>query len=199
MLPTNEKAAITMSLMNILIFGGSHPENNQYKNTHLYILSDEEIKEGDWYLTFQNNEVIGGARKCEDSSYNFTNCKKIIATTDKSLKISIDGNRGNLLPDVSFDIVLPQPPQQFIEYFVFEYNKGNIITEVMVEYNNDGKYFCGIKEQELKKPTLKINPDNTINIKPIKDSWSREEIIDDIEQAMIDGLTLAEYRDKWID
>ena len=23
---------------------------------------------------------------------------------------------------------------------------------------------------------LKVNPDNTINIKPIKDSWSREEV-----------------------
>jgi hypothetical protein len=54
-------------------------------NQHIYITSDEEIKEGDWYLTFTNNEVMGQPRKCEDTNWNFSHCKKIILTTDQDL------------------------------------------------------------------------------------------------------------------
>ena len=48
---------------------------------HYVVVDDSEIKEGDWYLTFQNNEVIGEPRKCEDSSYSFIHCKKITHST----------------------------------------------------------------------------------------------------------------------
>jgi len=54
-----------------------------------YIVSDETIKVGDWYLTFAfgsfSNNVIGAPRKCEDDSYNFTNCRKIM--TDKEVRL----------------------------------------------------------------------------------------------------------------
>jgi len=136
---------------------------------HIYITSDEEIKEGDWYcsptgIVSQHN----GTEKLPDG------WKKIIATTDKSLKI-------NLLEGIKHAPEnwreLPQIPQSFIEYFVDQYNKGNIITEVMVEYelgNISESYFDGEKE---KLPLhLKINPDNTINIKPSKDSWNIKEL-----------------------
>lgn len=46
---------------------------------YLLVVDDSEIKEGSWYLTFTNNVVMGKPRRCEDSSYNFTHCKKIIA------------------------------------------------------------------------------------------------------------------------
>jgi hypothetical protein len=66
-------------------------EFNETKNfrhinkQHIYITSDEEIKEGDWYLTFTNNEVMGQPRKCEDTNWNFSYCKKIILTTNQDL------------------------------------------------------------------------------------------------------------------
>ncbi len=48
--------------------------------TEKYILvcDDSEIRMGDWYLTFTNREVMGEPRKCEDTNWNFTHCKKII-------------------------------------------------------------------------------------------------------------------------
>ena len=50
-----------------------------------------------------------------------------------------------------------------------------------------------------KRLRLKVNPkDNTITIKKVKDSWNREEILNDIEQAIIQGLDIGQYRDKWI-
>jgi len=48
-------------------------------DNYLLVVDDSEIKEGDWYLTFTNNEVMGEPRKCEDTNWNFTHCKKIIA------------------------------------------------------------------------------------------------------------------------
>ena len=75
---------------------------------------------------------------------------------------------------------LPQPSQSFLEKYVKAYNEGKPITKVMVEYcysyrkNSDGNNI-GFPVHE---PTiLKINSkDNTITIKPIKDSWTREEV-----------------------
>lgn len=187
-----------------------------------------------------------------------TGYREILASTDKSLiKCPNKSIEFGCCDKPEFcevkQIITPQIPQSFIEHYISEYNKGNIITEVMVEYEfltmykgkldyndiilntecynydynkvykksklgrfhkgivkerftncngtfiteNGEKQFCTLKELYFNVP--KINSDNTINIKPIKDSWNRKEVIDDIEQAMIDGLTLAEYRDKWID
>jgi hypothetical protein len=105
---------------------------------HLYILSDDEIKEGDWCLFKQ---IIGSEYKLCKITYKFGNqltsllengnkqeeasqyYKKIIATTDESLG-------------------LPQPSQSFIEKFVEEYNKGNVITEVIWDclHNIEGSF-----------------------------------------------------------
>jgi len=38
-----------------------------------------------------------------------------------------------------------------------------------------------------KKLQLKVNPGNTINIKPIKDSWNREELLQYIKLAFEAG------------
>lgn len=60
-------------------------KTNKMKHTiiktenYLLVVSDEEIKVGDWYLTFVNEEVVGGPRKCEDVNWSFSHCKKIIA------------------------------------------------------------------------------------------------------------------------
>jgi hypothetical protein len=165
MLPTNEKAKVGMinlehynkegfklELIHYVTNGdGLHPQ-------HLYITSDEEIKEGDWvyseglHYVFQ---VLVFPLSAKDA-------KKIIATTDTSLN-------------------LPQPSQQLIEKYIEEYNKGNQIKEVMVEYET-----TQITKQEWFQEapyrvkydvnTLKVKSDNTITIRKTKDSWNREEV-----------------------
>ena len=147
---------------------------------HLYILSDEEIKIGDWgighakgingigtgyYVFKHDNSNIAKVNALAEGS------KKIIATTDKSLGLA-------------------SPSTSFIEKFVEEYNKDNVITDVMVEYEENliVTQTKPIIQHQGSKPVvvphkietqLKINPkDNTITIKKVKDSWSREEVID---------------------
>ena len=140
---------------------------------HLYIISDDKIKEDDW---------------CIDSDRNIFQHKnhfpvsigqrKIIATTNTLLKIEINSKRGDLLPDVSFDINLPQPSKQFIEKYIEEYNKGNVITDILVEYEY-------LLDDMVVLPywKLKVNPkDNTITIKKLKELYTKEELCQIVEK-----------------
>lgn len=100
---------------------------NLYGN-HLYILSDEAIKEGDWCINNNNNDTLYQPNCLGDNS----NWKKVIATTDTSLN-------------------LPLIPQNFIKLYIEQYNLGSIITEVKVEYENNNT--VNIKFIDLPKYT----------------------------------------------
>jgi hypothetical protein len=118
---------------------------------------------------------------------------KIIATTDIRIKnqMLLDG----------FDRIYPQPSQQFIEHFVNEYNNENIITDVLVEYEYRHDDSVPYPKTLDGKSVLKINPDNTINIKSIKDSWNREEVELLISKAIksVSPNPAKEYVNKWIE
>ena len=65
-----------------------------WKNQNIYITNDEEIKEGDWYITILDNEIVkadsftirimNDANKYSDTTYKNTHFK-IILTTDQEL------------------------------------------------------------------------------------------------------------------
>lgn len=199
MLPTNEKAKVGM--INFADFNrkGYQLELIHYitngeglKPQHLYIISDEEIKEGDWFISNPNTIVcsLTTIEKSEGITFNsndseriiskngtrqqyLSRCRKIITSTDSSLN-------------------LPQPSQSFIQKYIEEYNKGNIITDVMVEYEEwysakmpidfmdrldltqGMPIIDGTQTIELK---IKINSkDNTVTIKKVKNSWTKEEV-----------------------
>lgn len=97
---------------------------------------------------------------------NVNDCQKIIATTDTSLGIALI-------------------PQQFINYFIKQYNRGNAIKEVLVEYRRWTE-FNGNHSNTPTIDVLMVNPDNIINIKPIKDSWNRKEVIELLSKIRID-------------
>ena len=107
-----------------------------------------------------------------------TGYREVLATTDESLEPrNLYGNSG------LFKTKLPQPSQQFIEKFIEEYNRGNVITDVLIEYEliSNEEYFGNTVNPDYDVPyfdeKLKINPkDNTITIKKVKDSWNREEV-----------------------
>ena len=109
-----------------------------------------------------------------------------------------------ILSSTDASLGLPQPSQQFIEKYIEKYNKGNVITDVLVEY----EYLLDDRAV-LPYWNLKINTkDNTITIKKIKDSWNREEVIELCKQAFIDGTyaggfgpnekTINSETEKWI-
>ena len=193
MLPTNQKADVNSLLiqnnklsLSTKVFQDainrrveSNPDSSScIKNQHLYILSDDEIKEGDYFyypLINSVREYLGAEDNLEISRHKVS---KVIASTDMSLTHLV-GVGKNITSD------LPHPSQSFIEKYVEEYNKGNVITDVLVEYTHLCKN-CGMKMRdngciaECGKEYIEVlytNPkDNTITIKKVKDSWSKEEV-----------------------
>ena len=194
MLPTNEKASNIVKILKDTISYTTTENISGGNYQHLYITSNNEIKKDDWFIANQGVhqciEVVAGdypykiANKYNNNEIQYQSKnwlgKKIIATTDTSLE-------------------LPQPSKQFIQKYIEEYNKGNVITKVEVEHTYDnGEMFVPMNTQYLL-----INNDNTINIKPIKDSWSREEIMTLFRHFRTDMLPFGQVVDfelnSWIE
>lgn len=170
---------------NTLTWCVNHNEGvlKHYQPQHLYILSDEEIKKGDWFI--RDGKLYNEFKTSLTPSVTIfirlypnldlseqwrevylTDCKKIIATTDTSLATPKEKAGENVWTQQ-----LLQLQKSFIEHFISEYNKGSLIDKVKVEY-----YFT--HETNGDKPLCaKINPDNTIKVKTIKDSFTREDMI----------------------
>lgn len=169
MLPTNEKARICV--IKQLYYRGEDSQIDSLQNQHLYILSEDEIRKGDYYYTEARISEYG-IHLC-DSERLVQICKelkakKVIATTDKSLN----------LPGIS---------QSFIDKYIEKYNKGKVLKEVNVVYEEDlikvydntgehsGGYLDFNPDTNGYKPLIKS--DNTISIKKVKTSWNREEVV----------------------
>jgi len=198
----NLRGSKHLEYFNNKYFTQAYLKNSNLSSQHLYITSDEEIKDGDNILIIKShkdllkNDIIKYNSSIQ--SIDINNCKKIIATTDKSL----------IYKDKDDEILgrcqLPQPSTQFIKAYIEAYNNGKPITKVMVEYNE----FLEMNDPTGKYTTyeLKRDKDNTITIKSIKDSWSREEVINllhlfgvninDIEKQTVCPVN---YIDEWIE
>ena len=94
-----------------------------------------------------------------------TGYREVLATTDETLYLTFNNGKTDL------KFVLPQPSQQFIQKYIEEYNKGNIITNVLVEYEliSNEEYFGNTVNPDNDVPyfdeKLKINPkDKSLNI-----------------------------------
>lgn len=213
MLPTKEKAQLYLTPKGKLDIGDEHIGGEEYPTQHLYFLSDEEIKEGDWY--YQSNKFGNVIDKCDEKTFvartpdyvRQNGAKKIIATTDKSLKL-YEAETITRAPGFSLktdDICLPQPSPEFLKVFVREYNKGNQIEQVMVEYEAvPNEYDNPLTNPEGKedfpnsKWELKTNPiDNTICIKPIKDSWTRDEVSLLIRNTYVEAYEKGYSKSSW--
>lgn len=179
MLTANEKAKICLDYTKLTLHQTTLINCTQSWQ-HLYFLSDEEIKEGDYVIEDIGGVVYGPI----DRESIVENPKKIIATTDTSLRLTEIVKEDDSI-EFPYITSLPQPSQSFIQKFVEEYNKGNVITEVMVEYEWN-KTDKKIRQVEIFDDVLKINPkDNTITIRKIKDSWNRAEQTDVIEKYLL--------------
>ena len=189
MLPTDKAQDSIVDCSNKLqyfkgFFTQEYLKSQGKSSHHLYITSDDKIEVGDWYIDTQTNTVYRcDSHKESLSTDDFDEFKKIIATTDSKLK-------------------LPQPSQSFIE----EYCRKGGIDELDVEYEvtpslkTGDNYNIGGEVREVTDVWLgtndawyvstpnnhawscpielkpKLTSDNTINIHPIKDTWTRGEV-----------------------
>ena len=200
-----------------------------FRPQHLYILSDEEIKEGDWVLTKKYNNPVKANKFIKSIGWYYSNTlvndicsgKKIIATTDESLEIACkvechdcNGKGEQIMPYKDNGEICSRcsgtglednekpflrPSDDFLKAFVKAQGK---IDKVLVEYVDwcDYDNEIGLDKPDLR---LKVAPDNTITIKPIQEekvSWNKEEIIQLIVNAIYYGIdTNGNLSDKWIE
>ena len=206
MLPTDkEKGSLAKTPKNLLYQVNNHNKGiSDHIDQHLYIISDDEIKEDDWCLNISKNIIYQKDKLPMDIMW-----KKIITTTDTSLVYEKNLGYLTINPNTLDEyrvlqtetIKLPQPSQQFIEKYIESYNKNEVITNVLVEYevymqrqSNSGttRYILSKDNKSYDKvnfdrvPTLlgtKVNSkDNTITIKKLKDSWNRDEVVKLLEE-----------------
>lgn len=141
---------------------------------HLYLTSDEDIKEGDWFFNPATNEVLFASKDMlswnSDTTQQHKGWRKIIATTNPDLQIipkfyRSPENKNNNVPKI---------PQSLIEYFVQQ--QGNV-KEVLVEYETHNS------DVEL-ATNLSLTPSGKIIWKPVEEevyTWN------DIEKAYLIG------------
>ena len=89
-LPTDEPSRLLKDLVDVTYqFKKEVSYGNRFELPfNIYITSDEEIKEGDWWLNLKTNDVDKCTHKSEVLLYNsekYEYIKKIILTTDQDL------------------------------------------------------------------------------------------------------------------
>lgn len=149
-LPTNDIGADICQYIDLGRLAYRSSELAYHQNYHIYITSDEEVKEGDWCV--KGNElgkIVKGMYELRliinKVSFNFDHHKlfrrKVIASNDPLLK-------------------LPEPSQDFIKKYVAEDNKGNVIEDILVEYVELTNWRG--EERYVESTHPKINENNTI-------------------------------------
>ena len=188
MLPTKNESSLWINCENKLkihIKDRMCPGKQEFQ--YLYITLDEKLSKDEWYCSPMGIvSIYNGIEKLP------SNWRKIIATTDESLILN---------NNTAFAKLFPQLSQQFIQHYIEEYNKGNIITKVEIEYIADYES----NSMSIGSPELKITSHNTINIKPIKDIYNRKEVIKLLndfgehvcEQLLGHKLIMIGELDKW--
>jgi hypothetical protein len=85
-IPTDKPSRLHITSKLMLYPNGLMPKSQGLcKNQHIYITSDEEIKEGNWYYDTNDNESLFPIyRRSQDPKF-YSGCKKIILTTDQDL------------------------------------------------------------------------------------------------------------------
>lgn len=157
----------------------------------------EVLKIGEDFIHIKNQFGTNESH-CELKRFPNAQWCKIIATTD--INIEVSDNRfedRNGIVHVKF---LPKPSEDFIKAYTEAYNIGNPIAEVDVEYIQtvaiSDKEYNALEEGSLSyKHTnpfnieiLKVDKNNTITIRKIKDSWNREEVVNLMFEALSIGL-----------
>lgn len=197
-------------------------------NQEIYILSNEEIKIGDWIyhstlaedskIVFQCksiNEV--GVISNDGIMYMKLFCKKIIATTNSELHNNVVISFRKEIFDKDKYQSLPRPSDDFIKKYCELNGK---IDEVLVQYeefqfehysldhNGEDDYDENMEIRIDYK--LKVAPDNTITIKPVKEKlYTKEELIVFCEHAFMrqdighplphSYIATVDSAKKWID
>ena len=182
--------------LSICLTGGANSTHSNYMAQHLYLISDDEIKKGDWFYSISENKVsrASGSKEFMEIFNSTQDCKKVIASTDHELCLHHETYPGDIS---AVHVQLPGIPEQFIKAYV----EAGGIDEVMVEYDlectfcnepyliNEGQYCndANCKGEAISKLKLTDNNEVTIcvlakHLNPKEKMYSRDEVITKITE-----------------
>lgn len=152
LLPTDKPSRLVLNSINndLFLTTTKNFPSDIMKFKNIYIISDEEIKEGDWYW-LEKIDKIGtksGAYKSGNAKVSrlntlASNCKKIILTTDKDL--INDGVQA--IDDEFLEWFVKNPSCEWVEISLEETQYGSGIYEYVI-------YKREIPKEEPKQETL---------------------------------------------
>jgi len=154
-LPTDKPSRLHL-IEDVLMF------TNEYKNSvcdsevNIYITSDEEIKEGDWYHYF--GHII---KYDSDENTLTSNCKKIILTTDQ-----------DLIKDGVQDI-----DTEFLEWFVKNPSCEEVTVYDGLFENRIWKKYIIIPKEKQKQHLIDIMKKTPMTFVPDEKMYSEEDMI----------------------
>lgn len=164
MIPSKNPTNLYLSKGNLYLYPNVEFEHTINTGQHLYIISDDPINDGDWFINLGGtgghpNPGIYRANSKNSKSINefkFPEIKKIIATTDPEL------TTGGFN-----EYKLPLIPKNIIDAYV-----SKPFDSVMVDYDTEWKEHTKIWMEALgddpdnfkKDPVLKTNADGTLAV-----------------------------------
>lgn len=194
LLPTSTKSHIYLNnnTKKLGYVTGNYPEDlEQFKQTdiitqnqQLYAIAinDKRPKIGDYVVNLLHSiegplKVINNQTTNKEVSLEYVLERprycKVIVTTDEFLLVDYKGYEYGTAREYEARVHLPVFSLSFLNTYINEYNKGNIIDTIEVEYE---ECFPGVPSIF---DGLKINSDNTINASLIEDKlYTKEEVID---------------------
>jgi hypothetical protein len=197
MLPTSEAS-------NLILFGGKtkqliwgNLESGEWvQHQHLYVLSNENINTGDWYYDKVYDRIAqnqGGPIKYSAD----LNWRKVIATTNPTLhNFHMDCPSGKYwedephwMYDDSSKSMIPTLSSDFIQAYIKAHNTHTPIKEILVEYE---EFINQYNTKGITNDTsvrLKLRPDGTIIIHPIK-----EEMYTATQVQLLMAEMLSDYK-----
>ena len=195
---------------NISMGIGAYASTEYYTKQHLYILSDDEIQNGDWVMLnypkgLETKKMIDGVdfenALCIKSENKLHNCghKKIIATTDFSLEHRDASGNWKPLPQISKSDI-----KMYCKLGMSEVNvEYEIISDIVKidsnedfshrNKNDERNWYWSIKDN-LK---LKVTSNNEVILCQAKDSWNREELDSIVYRAVNEFIYRAEKKNSF--
>lgn len=158
MLPTEKASSLYIETMGELVFGeyALPDKGKENTNQHLYLVSDEEIKEGDWCLLFDDyGNLMSRPQQYLGKNAGHTlnsGLRKVIATTDRSLGEQLSKDKETALDRLKAKHSIPEIPESFIRAYV---EANGEIDEVMVEYHPNKWVKDGISRPVLDDGVVK--------------------------------------------
>lgn len=180
MLPTTKEDSFTTHICKRTLFKdegnnvgklslANHVNLNFLEPQHLYFISDEDIKEGDWYvywmLVVDEKDRVYEVAQCKNGVLPRCPRAKIIATTDF---LSLEQSNGNKTVSINNNTrvnCLPRPSNEFIQ----AYCRLGGIDKVLVKMSEIRVYpgTESIEKEPYSDYQPKIAQDNTITCKAI--------------------------------